>query len=130
MHDKFREGDYGNAQGIKLPPGTFRLAKRYVRNHPWVAPGGVSPRYDWDWGWLEWTRDALETTSCLAVIFSGNWLGCDSQPQWVHDVRRVEVICAGDAVIAFFGKAPPVVAGAAAHCLWGGVYETWLKRRL
>lgn len=135
MRDRFKQGDYDNARGIWLAPEITRLAKRYCNNHPNACPRSSPTRTalrggacDGAWSWLQWTCKRLETTSCLAVILSNNWLGCDYQPAWVHDVRRVEVICGGDAIVAFLGRAAPVVAGAAVHCFYEGVYKTWLDR--
>lgn len=135
MHHRFMDGKYDNARGVHLPPGTFRLAKRYCNNHPHACPRSTLTRTDnrlcCDWDWLEWTGKALKTTSCLAVVVSWSWRGCDDQPEWVHRVRRVEVLCSGYAVIAFFaGLADPVVAGVAggaagAACLWEAVNEFW-----
>lgn len=133
MRNRFRQGDYNNARGIKLPVEFTRLAKRYCNNHPGKCPRSVPTRNarrgdecSGTWSWLQWTCDRLKTTHCLAVIFSGSWLGCDDQPSWVHKVRRTEVICGGDALIAFFGRTAPVVVGSAVHCFYEGVYGTWL----
>lgn len=75
MKTRFINGRYANAGGTKMPRWVFRKAKRYVINHPGVAPATARPVYDvsgrmirgWDWGWLEWTKDRLNTARCLAL---------------------------------------------------------------
>lgn len=129
MRKRFKAGQYGTAAGTTMPRWVFRKAKRYVINHPGVAPVTARPVHDidgrlvrdWDWGWLEWTAKRLNTVRCLSLDPSPvTWFGCGGQPDWVDTVRKVKVKCGGAAlIIAAVTRNPIAVGSGAGVCLWG-----------